>query len=72
MTPSGHKLDPDLMPWDMFGRMTDDEFKAIWLYLRSLSERVKTWQAVDCHLCLCHEIRNQIRKFTNAPVKQLE
>lgn len=36
VTSSGHKLNPELMPWDVFGRMTDDEFKAIWLYLRSL------------------------------------
>jgi len=36
VTPSGHNMDPGLMPWDVFGRMTDDELRAIWLYLRSL------------------------------------
>ena len=35
-TPSGHQLDSDLMPWKVFRRMTVDELKAIWLYLRTL------------------------------------
>lgn len=35
-TPHGHKLDPDLMPWKIFGKMTDAELQAIWLYLHSL------------------------------------
>jgi len=34
--PSGHQLDPKLMPWDTYRLMTDDELKAIWLYLYSL------------------------------------
>ena len=36
MTPSGHSL-TEFMPWKEFGNMTDDQFKAIWLYLNSLS-----------------------------------
>lgn len=35
-TPSGHQLDPALMPWKDFRNMTDDELKAIWMYLESL------------------------------------
>jgi mono/diheme cytochrome c family protein len=36
VTPSGKKLDPSLMPWQSMGKMSDDELKAIWLYLQSL------------------------------------
>ena len=35
MTPSGHQLSEN-MPWKDFGNMTDDELKAIWMYLQSL------------------------------------
>ncbi len=35
-TPSGKILDPEMMPWKEVGQMTDDELKAIWLYLQSL------------------------------------
>ncbi|MEW6083987.1 MAG: c-type cytochrome [Chloroflexota bacterium] len=35
-TPSGHELDPALMPWKDYAFMSDDELKAIWLYLQSL------------------------------------
>jgi len=35
VTPSGHKLSEE-MPWQNFGQMTDDELKAVWLYLQSL------------------------------------
>jgi mono/diheme cytochrome c family protein len=35
VTPSGHKLTA-FMPWKYFGQMTDDELKAVWLYLQSL------------------------------------
>jgi mono/diheme cytochrome c family protein len=35
VTPSGHQL-KDVMPWKYFGQMTDDELKAVWLYLQSL------------------------------------
>lgn len=36
VTPAGKKLDPMLMPWQSMGKMSDDELKAIWLYLKSL------------------------------------
>lgn len=35
-TPEGDFLDPEAMPWKAFGQMTDDELKAIWLYLQTL------------------------------------
>lgn len=33
---SGHQLNPKFMPWPYKGKMTDDELKAIFLYLQSL------------------------------------
>ena len=36
VTPTGKNLDPEMMPWKQVGQMTDDELKAIWLYLQSL------------------------------------
>ncbi len=36
VTPEGHKLNPDFMPWETFKNMADDELKAVWLYLRSV------------------------------------
>lgn len=35
---SGHQLNPKFMPWQYKGKMTDDELKAIFLYLQSLSK----------------------------------
>ncbi len=35
VTPGGKQL-IDFMPWKYFGQMTDDELKAVWLYLESL------------------------------------
>ena len=35
VTPGGHQLN-DFMPWEYFGEMTDDELKAVWMYLQSL------------------------------------
>lgn len=35
VTPSGRQLG-DAMPWKGLGKMTDDELKAVWLYLQSL------------------------------------
>ncbi len=35
VTPSGHHLTKN-MPWQYVGQMTDDELKAVWLYLQSL------------------------------------
>ena len=34
VTPRGNNLDPENMPWKSFARLTDDELKAVWLYLR--------------------------------------
>jgi hypothetical protein len=34
--PDGHPLNPELMPWKQIGLSTDDELKAIWLYLKSV------------------------------------
>ncbi len=36
VTPEGKLLNPNFMPWNRFRLMTDDEIKAIWLYLRAL------------------------------------
>jgi mono/diheme cytochrome c family protein len=36
VTPSGHELDPEFMPWKDFSLFTDDELKAVWMYLQSL------------------------------------
>ena len=35
VTPNRHPL-KDVMPWKYFGQMTDDEMKAVWVYLQSL------------------------------------
>lgn len=34
--PTGHLLDPRVMPWPQFGRATDDDLKALHAYLASL------------------------------------
>ena len=36
VNPQGRKLDPKMMPWPSLGKLSDDELKAIWLYLQSL------------------------------------
>jgi mono/diheme cytochrome c family protein len=36
VTPGGHQLDPDLMPWKVYSKFSDDELKAIYRYLQSL------------------------------------
>ena len=36
VTPSGRALDPEPMPWDFFGRMTDDELEAVRLHVLSV------------------------------------
>ena len=36
VTPSGNELDDEFMQWENFREMTDDELKALWLYLTSL------------------------------------
>jgi mono/diheme cytochrome c family protein len=35
-TLEGLDLDPELMPWKRIGKLSDDELKAVWLYLQSL------------------------------------
>jgi mono/diheme cytochrome c family protein len=34
--PTGHALDPKVMPWPQFGRATDDDLRALYAYLTSL------------------------------------
>ena len=36
VTPSGHELDPNFMPWKDYSNFYDDELKAIYMYLQSL------------------------------------
>ena len=35
LTPGGRQLD-ERMPWEYYGQMTDEELKAVWLFLQSL------------------------------------
>jgi mono/diheme cytochrome c family protein len=37
--PDGTVIDPEKMPWVRSGRMTDDEIRAVWTYIRSLPGR---------------------------------
>ncbi len=37
VTPLGDRLNPELMPWERISQMTDDELRAIWLYLQTLT-----------------------------------
>jgi mono/diheme cytochrome c family protein len=39
VTPNGNELDSELMPWEIYGHMTDDELRAVWMYLQSLPAR---------------------------------
>ncbi|MFQ5611234.1 MAG: c-type cytochrome [Anaerolineae bacterium] len=36
VSPHGHELDPDFMPWEAFAKFSDDELRALWMYLQSL------------------------------------
>jgi mono/diheme cytochrome c family protein len=36
VTPSGHQLDPEFMPWPSYSKFYNEELQAIWLYLQSL------------------------------------
>jgi cytochrome c5 len=36
VSPEGHVLDREWMPWDAFSRLEDDELKGLWLYMQSL------------------------------------
>lgn len=46
LVPSGRRLIPNFMPWPYKGKMTDDELKAIFLFLQSLPERPTTTDPV--------------------------
>jgi mono/diheme cytochrome c family protein len=35
-TPGGHDMDPQFMPWNFYNKFSDEELKAIWLYLQTL------------------------------------
>jgi mono/diheme cytochrome c family protein len=35
-TPGGRDLNPEFMPWKFYTKFTDEELKALWLYLQSL------------------------------------
>ena len=35
----GHAIDPRFMPWRGYARMTDDELRAIWVYLQRMPSR---------------------------------
>jgi mono/diheme cytochrome c family protein len=39
VTPGGRQLNNDYMPWKIIGQMTDDELKAVLLYLRALPKK---------------------------------
>ena len=39
VTPRGNQFDTKYMPWKVLGQMTDEEMKAVWLYLKSLPPR---------------------------------
>jgi len=36
ITPSGHELNPDLMPWKEISLLSSEELQAMWLFLQSL------------------------------------
>jgi mono/diheme cytochrome c family protein len=36
VNPAGKHLDPEMMPWQRLGRLTDSDLRAIWLFIRSL------------------------------------
>jgi mono/diheme cytochrome c family protein len=36
VTPTGHPLDPAQMPWEHYKNLSDDELKAVFLYLQSV------------------------------------
>jgi cytochrome c553 len=39
--PDGSVINPEKMPWVRSGQMTDDEIRAVWLYMRSVPAGVK-------------------------------
>ncbi len=36
VTSTGRKLNPDFMPWESFGKFSDEELKGLRMYLQSL------------------------------------
>ena len=42
VTPSGHLMDPEYMPWKSWAKFDDEELQAIWMYLNSLPARQMT------------------------------
>jgi mono/diheme cytochrome c family protein len=42
VTPSGHQMDPEYMPWKSWAKFDDEELQAIWMYLNSLPARQMT------------------------------
>jgi mono/diheme cytochrome c family protein len=36
VTPSGHQLNSEFMPWESFAKFSDDELKGLWMYLQNL------------------------------------
>jgi mono/diheme cytochrome c family protein len=43
VTPAQHTLN-DMMPWKTYGKMSDDELQAVFLYLQSLPKLATTIQ----------------------------
>lgn len=43
-TPDGHEIDPMVMPFDIYSRMSDDDLRALWLYIQSLPPAETTTQ----------------------------
>jgi mono/diheme cytochrome c family protein len=41
MRPDGSAIDPEKMPWVASGQMTDEEMRAVWMYMRSLPAGVR-------------------------------
>lgn len=37
ITPDGRRLDPEFMPWSMTANMTDEELRALWIYVRQVA-----------------------------------
>ncbi|MBI2332733.1 MAG: hypothetical protein HYU84_11345 [Chloroflexi bacterium] len=38
VTPGGHELDPEFMPWEDYDKFYDDKLKTIYAYLKTLPE----------------------------------
>lgn len=39
VTPVGRQLDPAFMPWESFGKFSDEELRGLWLYLQTVPEQ---------------------------------